>query len=503
MRRVSVTCMLLALGLSLAGCGDDDDNGKRDSGTGRDGGGGADGRRDGGNDGAADVAAADAATADTQMGTDAAPDVLQPYDLALADQRADTIQPLDGAADRPSDLPGDAARDTRDSGQTDSPVVVDGRAIDGADQDASTTDGASTMDTGASEVAGIDAGVAGAFVATLRGSEEVPPVATSATGSATFALSPDRTRLTYAVTHTVTDATNAHIHLGGGGEAGPVVYPLSPLSTSMSGTIILNAGDADQLEKGMFYVNVHSQANPGGEIRGQILRPGDTLWVANLTGGQEVPSVATASTGRASLVLSPSQAMVHYHVTSTIAEPLAAHIHKGVAGMDGPPVHSLVPLGATMHGTIALTEADAADLVQGRWFVNIHTTDNPDGEIRGQLLMPGEVLYAAGLSGESVVPPVTSSATGGAQLILSPSGTSLRYEAVVMGAAPTSAEIGNATTGNNGPVVFPLTFGMGGLMGTLTVSSIDVDNLNSGSYYININTAANPTGELRGQIMLQ
>jgi hypothetical protein len=117
--------------------------------------------------------------------------------------------------------------------------------------------------------------------------------------------------------------------------------------------------------------------------------------------------------------------------------------------------------------------------------------------------LPGEVLYAAGLSGSNEVPPVTSAATGGAQFILSPSGTSLRYEAVVTGAAPTSAEIDNATSGNNGPVVFPLAFSAGGLMGTLTVSSIDVNNLNSGNCYINIKAAANPTGELRGQVTMQ
>jgi hypothetical protein len=52
-------------------------------------------------------------------------------------------------------------------------------------------------------------------------------------------------------------------------------------------------------------------------------------------------------------------------------------------------------------------------------------------------------------------------------------------------------------------VVFPLSFGTGGLKGTLTVSAIDVTNLNAGNYYVNIMTATNPAGELRGQIMLQ
>jgi hypothetical protein len=79
----------------------------------------------------------------------------------------------------------------------------------------------------------------------------------------------------------------------------------------------------------------------------------------------------------------------------------------------------------------------------------------------------------------------------------------VRYEASVTGAAPTSADVNNAAAGSNGPVVFPLSFISGGLKGTLTVSAIDVTNLTTGNYYVNVMTATNPTGELRGQIAIQ
>lgn len=489
MRRVSVTCVLLTVGLSLAGCGDDNngksDSGLRDSGT-------VDAKRD---------TNRDATVADTGGLPDAAtiPDAVGLPDLGLTDGSGiDGITTPDAPADRAADVREDAGnRDGRDGGVLDGGALVDTSTMDVEPAMDSSFDG------GVSEAGSTDAEGATIFQAALRGSEEVPPVPTDATGSATFVLSSDRTRVTYAITHTVLNATAAHVHLGPGGENGAVVYPLAPLSGSMSGTIVLNAGDADNFERGMFYVNVHSQLNPDGEIRGQILRPGDSVWVANLTGGQETPSVGSAATGHAAVILDANKAMVRYHVTGTGLTPTAAHIHKAVAGVAGPVVYPLAPVGTTMDGTIAITTTDATDLVEGRWFVNIHTSANPNGEIRGQLLMPGEVLYAATLSGANEVPPVTSDAVGGAQFILSPSGTTVRYEASVTGAAPTSASVNNATAGSNGAVVFPLSFGTGGLKGTLTVSTVDVTNLTSGSYYVNVMTATNPSGELRGQITMQ
>ncbi len=472
MRRVSVTFVLLMAGLSLAGCGDENDNNKADSGT-RDGGGTADAKQDGGKD---------VGNIDGTLPGDAAPDA------PIGDGPiGDALPPVDGVIDG-------AVADARD-GAVDAPLgdvpIVDGGAIDGA-----------AVDGGLSEVGAVDT-AAMVFVAVLSGAEEVPPVQTSATGSATFVLSTDRTQLTYAVTHTVANATTAAIEAGAAGETGPVAYPLTPVSAAMSGVIMLNPGDADKLDNGMLYVNIRSQANANGELRGQLLHPGDSLFVAKLTGGQETPPTNSAATGRAALILNSSKSMIRYHVTTTGLTGTAAHIHKAVAAVAGPVVYPLLPVGATMDGMITITALDAADLAGGLWFVNVHTQANPNGEIRGQLIMPGEVLYAASLSGANEVPAVTSTGSGGAQFILSASGQTIRYAATITGVSATGANISNATAGNNGPVVFPLGFGTSGLEGTLTVSSIDVNNLNSANYYVNVLTSANPNGELRGQIMAQ
>jgi hypothetical protein len=45
-------------------------------------------------------------------------------------------------------------------------------------------------------------------------------------------------------------------------------------------------------------------------------------------------------------------------------------------------------LATPMSGTVSLTPAQAADLIAGKWYVNLHTAANPNGEIRGQLTVP-------------------------------------------------------------------------------------------------------------------
>lgn len=113
-----------------------------------------------------------------------------------------------------------------------------------------------------------------AFAADLKltGEAEVPPVKTSASGSGTITVAPDGA-VTGSIKVTGVDATAAHIHMAASGKNGPVIVPLTKGS---DGTFSVPAGaklTADQLKaykSGELYVNVHSEANKGGEIRAQL-----------------------------------------------------------------------------------------------------------------------------------------------------------------------------------------------------------------------------------------
>ncbi len=108
----------------------------------------------------------------------------------------------------------------------------------------------------------------------LSGQQEVPPVTTSASGNGTITVSPDRS-LSGGITTTGVAATAAHIHHGAPGKNGPVIMPLVRTSEnvwSMPAGARLTDAQHESYRAGNLYVNVHSAAHKGGEIRGQ-LRP--------------------------------------------------------------------------------------------------------------------------------------------------------------------------------------------------------------------------------------
>lgn len=131
------------------------------------------------------------------------------------------------------------------------------------------------------------------YTVELAGDNEVPPVETDASGEATFEVNEAGTALDYSLTvRSIENVTQAHIHLGGPTENGGVVLFLfdasgTPVSADEAGTEIasgtLTAADligalegeaftalAEELAMGNAYVNIHTEANPPGEIRGQI-----------------------------------------------------------------------------------------------------------------------------------------------------------------------------------------------------------------------------------------
>jgi hypothetical protein len=112
------------------------------------------------------------------------------------------------------------------------------------------------------------------FKAELKGSEEVPPVETSATGTTDVTYDSDSKKLTWKLEYSglTSDATAAHFHgpAAPGENAGPVV-PISDFATGSEGSADLSEAQAADLAAGRWYVNVHSANHPNGEIRGQVV----------------------------------------------------------------------------------------------------------------------------------------------------------------------------------------------------------------------------------------
>ena len=109
---------------------------------------------------------------------------------------------------------------------------------------------------------------------------------------------------------------------------------------------------------------------------------------AQLSAAQEVPPVDSAGTGMAEASLNKDTNVLTWKVTfSGLTGPATAgHFHGPAAA--GSNAGVVVPFnGATspMEGQATLTPAQAADLLAGKWYANVHTAANKGGEIRGQM----------------------------------------------------------------------------------------------------------------------
>ena len=111
--------------------------------------------------------------------------------------------------------------------------------------------------------------------ADLKGSNEVPPNNSSASGKAEATYDTETKALTYTVTYTglTGPALGAHFH--GPGEAGKnagIALPFKTVQSPIQGNATLTEAQAADLLAGKWYANVHTAMNPGGELRGQMMK---------------------------------------------------------------------------------------------------------------------------------------------------------------------------------------------------------------------------------------
>ena len=353
----------------------------------------------------------------------------------------------------------------------------------------------------------------------LSGEQEVPVVDTTAYGSGYALIDTSSYALELTViTEGVDNATAAHIHTGRVGMNGDVLVALEQSADDMGkwvtpDDLAIDAATFDVLASGGHYVNVHTPANGSGELRGQILTSNFALATFGLSGDQQVPVASTSAMGNGYALVNTSTYDLELVIDTTgVDNATAAHIHTGGIGTNG---DVLVALEQSMSDPgMWMTPADTAInadilavLAGGGHYVNVHTPAFPDGEIRGQIVTPQYVIATFGLSGAQEVPAVTTMASGNGYALVN----SLTYDLDLVVHTngvddATAAHIHTGRVGMNGDVLVALEqsaddAGMWMTADDAMLTPAIFEVLASGGHYVNVHTPANPSGELRGQIL--
>ncbi len=361
------------------------------------------------------------------------------------------------------------------------------------------------------------------FLATLDGNQETPPVVTPATGLASFELSRSMVALKIkAIFENLSGPITAiHLHTGPVGTGGPVVMDLmSGLTGNKLDIVVAPDSFLLDLMHGNIYINVHTGANPNGEIRGQILRQQFLSFDADMTGDQETPPIITAATGVGMISFNWARDTVKYNFRlEGMSGPVsAAHFHTGPAGTGGPVNFDLTPTvtGNSITGTIIGSNIPAGFLdacLLGNIYINVHTVANPNGEVRAQLRRFAREGFTYSIDALQETTGSTSTAVGSGMASIDRDADDLHFRMIVTGLTDTiqAAHFHNAPAGSPGLTIFDLT-------PFFSHTSVDdgafnywkkIDGFDSSkivlflnnSVYVNVHTALYPNGEVRGQVI--
>lgn len=359
----------------------------------------------------------------------------------------------------------------------------------------------------------------------LDGSQDVPALSVGGTGTGWAIFKPDSDILVYRVTVAglTSSLTGSHFHYGNAGTNGPVVFPFNMTDSTATGEWDFPDTMWMGLITNKLYVNIHTQKNPAGEIRGQFtLEPTSQIFLkASLDGANSVPPAKSNGMGSAWVVLTPANngstlisqlvapsltfRVTYADLDSTFTD---AHFHHGAAGTNGPVVN---PITADFNGNTGqgywsgIPDSLVDAMLSGDIYINIHSAAYPAGEIRGQLERADGVPFSISLSSSQSVPALSTTGTGTGWAVLDTSAADLSYDITVasLSSPLIAVHFHDGPAGVNGPVVEPLEYTQTGVSGIWTgVPDTLIPALLNAGIYSNFHTTDYQAGEIRGQLLL-
>ena len=229
------------------------------------------------------------------------------------------------------------------------------------------------------------------FTAHLTPNQEVPPTTSSARGTVLAIVDLTANTLTLDLTYDGLGSAETAAHIHGYAAAGVNANPVFTLPLGKHKSVVWTYPEAEEqsILDNLAYINVHSVSFPTGEIRGQLVRDDSAVSMsAMLNGVQEVPPVTTNAVGTAYFRLDPEADSVTFHYTFADLSSIqtGAHLH----GYAPPGVNASIlftlPVGFHQSGVWNYAPADEPSILAGLLYINVHSMNFPNGEIRGQIV---------------------------------------------------------------------------------------------------------------------
>ncbi|NES77620.1 MULTISPECIES: CHRD domain-containing protein [unclassified Okeania] len=348
-----------------------------------------------------------------------------------------------------------------------------------------------------------------------------------------------------------------HVHQAEAGQNGGIIRNLTvsefdDTTGIFHGAFTLTDAETEAAAADEFYINLHTDNNQSGELRGQVLLDDLEATVGlglPMSEAFEVPPVAdTPAEGIVNAILTGNNLLIQgtFSDLSSDLFPVgdedsagnpqsAIHLHQGLANSNGGIIRNFDVIdngdgSGGFFGDFTLSPDEIVAAESGNLYVNLHTENNQSGELRTQVLLNeidptgNDLATFLPISTVQEVDPVgPSDGSGTFYAVLSGntlniSGDFSVVSSDLLNVGPSEDSEGNPQSsvhlhlgglGENGDILRNLTVvetdgvGAGFFSGSFTLDETEVAAVESGGVYINLHTVNNPSGELRGQVILE
>lgn len=335
------------------------------------------------------------------------------------------------------------------------------------------------------------------LVAFGDGQQELPATGSTSWVAGVFDVDTTANTVSYRIVHSGFPSPENAAHIHGPADPGMSAPPLADLPLGRVKVGVWNYDESQEADilAGRMYVNLHTDDFGSGEVRAQMAE-----FICDLDGAQPSTPVVTSAEGFGVFAIDTNTNELSYFISfSGLASAEMMTVIHGPAnyGESGSALETLAN-GSPKVGVWSYPEELEKEILAGRMYVDVHTEDFPDGELRGQIV--GSV---SPMDGDQETPVVATNAVGVCMFAVDADTNTLSYDIrhTDLSSPENAAHIhGPAPAGDTAPPIVGLALG-DRKIGADVVSSDELDDFFACLLYVNIHTDDFGAGEIRGQLL--